>query len=153
VYSTPLAAGGVVAVDPKASGEDSAATFYAAGSTVTADPTDYDVDPDAPETSLSHVLTTSGAYWAVQKVKSALEQLSTDRANLGAVMGRLDRTNEQLGVLRENLDQAVSRIRDTNMAAEATKFAKHQILSNSATEMLKQANIVPQHALRLIHSL
>mgnify|MGYP002018795313 FL=1 len=79
-----------------------------------------------------------------------MEQLSTDRASSGSVMGRLHRINDQLGLLRENLDQTVSRIRDTNVAAESTRFAHHQILMNSSTEMLKQANIVPQHALRLI---
>ena len=79
-----------------------------------------------------------------------MEQLSTDRASSGSVMGRLHRINDQLGLLRENLDHAVSRIRDTNVAAESTQFARHQILMNSSTEMLKQANILPQHALRLI---
>jgi flagellin-like hook-associated protein FlgL len=153
VYSTNISIGGVVAVNPITSGEDTAATFYAAGSTITSDPTDYDVDPDAAETSLSHVLTASGAYWAIQKAKTALEQLSTDRASLGSVMGRLGRTSEQLGVLRENLDQAISRIRDTNVAQEATQFAKHKILTESSINMLKQANILPQHALRLILSL
>ncbi len=126
----------------------------ATGGTVTSppysDPTDPLVDPDAEETSPSHVLTNTGAYWAINKVKTALEQLSTDRASTGSVMGRLHRINDQLALLRENLDQAVSRIRDTNVAAESTKFARHQILVNSSTDMLKQANIVPQHALRLI---
>jgi flagellin len=56
-------------------------------------------------------------------------------------------------VLRENLDQAISRIRDTNVAQEATRFAKHKILTESSTNMLKQANILPQNALRLILSL
>jgi len=153
LLSTTLLTGGVVAVNPIASGEDSAATFYAAGSEITTDPTNYDVDPNAVETSKSHVLTASGAYWAIQKVKTALNQLSTDRASLGSVMGRLGRTSEQLGVLRENLDQAVSRIRDTNVAQEATRFAKHKILTESATNMLKQANILPQNALRLILAL
>jgi len=153
VLSKTLLAGGVVAVNPISSGEDSAATFYAAGSEITTDPTDYDVDPNAVETSKSHVLTASGAYWAIQKVKTALGQISTDRASMGSVMGRLGRTSEQLGVLRENLDQAISRIRDTNVAQEATRFAKHKILTESSINMLKQANILPQHALRLILSL
>ncbi len=153
IDATDVKAGDAVGVNPIDSGEDAAATHHAAGSTVTADPTNPLVDPDAVETSLSHVLTASGGYWAIQKVKAALDQLSTDRATLGSVMGRVQRTNEQLGVLRENLDHAISRIRDTNVAAEATQFAKHQILSNSATDMLKHANIVPQHALRLILNL
>jgi len=150
VSNTSISIGDVVAVNPITSGEDASATLYASGSTVSVDPTDPLVDPDAEETSSSHVLTNSGAYWAVKKVKTALEQLSTDRASSGSVMGRLHRINDQLALLRENLDQAVSRIRDTNVAAESTEFARHQILVNSSTEMLKQANIVPQHALRLI---
>ena len=151
INATSVAAGSVIAVNPITSGEDTAATFAAAGSTVTTDPTG--VDSGAIETSQSHVLTRSGAKWAIKKVKDALEQLSTDRANLGSVMARIGRTNDQLAVLRENLDQAISRIRDTNVAAESTRFARHQILTNSSTDMLKQANIVPQHALRLILSL
>ena len=139
-----------MAVNPITSGEDAAATLYSAGSTITTDPTDYDVDPDAEEISPSHVLTSSGGKWAIQKVKTAMEQLSTDRASSGSVMGRLHRINDQLGLLRENLDQTVSRIRDTNVAAESTRFARYHILMNSSSEMLKQANIVPQHALRLI---
>ena len=106
-------------------------------------------NPD-DENSPSHVLTSIGAKWAITKIRTALEQLSTDRASSGSVMGRLHRINDQLGLLRENLDQTVSRIRDTNVAAESTRFARHQILMNSSTEMLKQANILPQHALRLI---
>ena len=150
VYSTNISIGGVVAVNPITSGEDASATLYTAGSTITSDPTDYDVDPDAEEISPSHVLTSSGAHWAITKVKIAMEQLSTDRASSGSVMGRLHRINDQLGLLRENLDQTVSRIRDTDVAAESTRFARHHILMNSSTEMLKQANILPQHALRLI---
>ena len=154
VSNTSISIGGVVAVNPITSGEDAAATLIATGGTVTSppysDPTDPLVDPDAEETSPSHVLTNTGAYWAIQKVKTALEQLSTDRASTGSVMGRLHRINDQLALLRENLDQAVSRIRDTNVAAESTNFARHQILVNSSTDMLKQANIVPEHALRLI---
>ena len=153
LLSTNISAGGVVAVNPKTSGgsgEDNSATLYAAGSTVTSDPTDSDVDPDAEETSESHVMTSSGAYWAIKKIKNAMQQLSTDRASSGSVMGRLHRINDQLGLLRDNLNHAISRIRDTNVAAETTRFARHQILVNTSTDMLKQANIVPQHALRLI---
>ena len=151
VLNSTMNIGDVVAVNPITSLEDTGATFYAAGSVITgSDPTDPDVDPDAEELSPSHVLTSSGAYWAIKKVKTAMEQLSTDRASSGSVMGRLHRINDQLGLLRENLDQAVSRIRDTNVAAESTRFARHHILMNTSTDMLKQANIVPQHALRLI---
>ncbi len=150
ISTTALSAGGMVSVNPITSGEDTAATNYAAGAYVTSDPTDVDVDPDAEETSQSHVLTNSGAKTAIKRVQRALEQLTSDRASLGTVMGRVHRTHDQLGVLRENLSQAVSRITDTNMAKESTKFARHQILVNSSTDMLKHANIVPQHALRLI---
>ncbi len=151
VLNSTMNIGDVVAVNPITSLEDTGATLYAAGSVITAsDPTDPDVDPNAEELSPSHVLTSGGAYWAITKVKTALEQLSTDRASSGSVMGRLHRINDQLGLLRENLDQAVSRIRDTNVAAESTRYARHHILMNTSTDMLKQANIVPQHALRLI---
>ena len=87
---------------------------------------------------------------ALSLVKLAITQVATDRARLGAVQSRLNFTNEQLSVTKENLSAAISRIADVDVAIEATNYARYQILVQSGTEMLKQANQLPQSALQLL---
>src|SRR5262249_1484000 len=69
------------------------------------------------------VSTTAGAATALTNVKAAITQLATDRATSGANVVRLNFTSEQLGVLKENLSAANSRIKDVDVAAESTQFA------------------------------
>ena len=87
---------------------------------------------------------------ALTLVKLAITQVATDRAKLGAVQSRLNFTNEQLRVTKENLSAAISRIAEVDVAEEATNYARYQILVASGTEMLKQANQLPQSALQLL---
>ena len=94
--------------------------------------------------------TTSSASAALNEVKLAITRVAVDRASLGAVQARLNFTREQLSVTKENLSSAVSRIRDLDMAEEATQYAKYQILVQSGTSMLSQANTLPQAALQLL---
>lgn len=96
------------------------------------------------------VSTTAGASAALTDVKAAITQLATDRATVGANIVRLNYTNEQLGVLRENLGAANSRIKDVDVAEESTQFARYNILVQAGTAMLAQANATPQSALRLL---
>ncbi len=98
----------------------------------------------------SSVATASGAATALTNVKAAITQLASDRASVGASMQRLNYTNEQLGVLKENLASANSRIKDVDVAEESTQYAKYNILVQSGTAMLAQANSTPQTALRLL---
>jgi len=98
----------------------------------------------------SSVTTTTAAASALTSVKSAITQLATDRATVGASISRLNFTNEQLGVLKDNLGAANSRIKDTDVAEESTHFAKYNILVQAGTAMLAQANAIPQSALRLL---
>ena len=93
---------------------------------------------------------TSSAAAALTAVKTAITRVAVDRASLGAVQARLNFTREQLSVTKENLSSAVSRIRDLDMAEEATQYAKYQILVQSGTSMLSQANTLPQAALQLL---
>ena len=72
------------------------------------------------------------------------------RAQLGAVQSRLNFTNEQLVVTKENLSSAISRITDVDVAEEATQYARYQILVQSGTQMLRQANQLPASALQLL---
>ncbi len=81
---------------------------------------------------------------------TAIENVSTHRAKVGANIQRLQLTNEQVGILNENLSASVSRITDVDVASESTQFARYNILVQSGTAMLAQANLLPQNALRLL---
>ena len=98
----------------------------------------------------SNVSTAGGAATALTNVKAAINTLASDRATAGASLSRLQYTNEQLSVLRDNLSAANSRIKDVDVAEESTAYAKYNILVQSGTAMLAQANSVPQAALRLL---
>ena len=97
-----------------------------------------------------HIQTALKADDALTKVKVAISQVAQDRAALGAVQSRLNFTNEQLSVTKENLSSAISRIADVDVAEEATQYARYQILVQSGTQMLTQANNLPNAALQLL---
>jgi flagellin len=94
--------------------------------------------------------TIGNAQSALTDVKAAIDQLATDRANIGANISRLTSTGDQLGVLADNLTAAVSRIQDVDVAEESTAFAKYNILVQAGTAMLAQANATPQSVLKLL---
>jgi flagellin len=96
------------------------------------------------------VSTASAANTALGLVKTAIKQLSSDRAQVGANLTRMNMTNEQLAVQKTNLSAANSRIKDVDVAEESTSYAKYNILVQSGTAMLAQANTGPQAALRLL---
>ena len=97
------------------------------------------------------MLTTSSlAGVALEAVKSAISQIAIDRAQLGAVQSRLNFTNDQLNITKENLQSAISRVSDVDVATEATNYARYQILVQSGTQMLTQANNLPNAALQLL---
>lgn len=101
-------------------------------------------------TNNTNIASTTAAATALTRVLDAIGQIAIDRAKLGALQARLNFTNEQLLVTKENLSSAVSRISDVDVAEEATVFARNQILVQSGTVMLQQANALPQSALRLL---
>jgi len=98
----------------------------------------------------SDVSTTAGAATALTAVTAAITQLATDRATVGASEDRLNYTGQELGVLQTNLSAANSQITDVDVAQESTNFAKYQILVQSGTSMLAQANQNPQSVLKLL---
>ena len=98
----------------------------------------------------STITTTALATTALTNVKAAINQLATDRATVGANQAALNMYQEQLGVSKDNLSAANSRIKDVNVADESTTFAKYNILVQAGTAMLAQANASPQSALRLL---
>jgi flagellin len=96
------------------------------------------------------VTTTTNAATALTSVKAAITQLATDRATIGAYQSRMNFTSEQLVVSKENLSAATSRIQDVDVAEESTQYARYNILVQSGTAMLAQANQIPQSVLRLL---
>jgi flagellin len=83
-------------------------------------------------------------------IDNALNQVSEQRAALGAYQNRLEHTINNLTTASTNLASAESRIRDVDMAAEMTEFTKNQILMQAANAMLSQANQLPQQVLQLL---
>jgi flagellin len=83
-------------------------------------------------------------------VDSALKQVSTQRADLGAYQNRFEMAAKGVGVAAENLQAAESQIRDVDMASEMVDYVKNQILVQSGTAMLAQANTQPQSVLQLL---
>lgn len=96
------------------------------------------------------ITSASGASSALTTVKAAINQLASDRSTVGATIARLTYTSEQLGVLKDNLAAANSRIKDVDVAEESTQFARYNILVQSGTAMLAQANAMPNATLRLL---
>lgn len=94
--------------------------------------------------------TQEGAQAAVDVIKNAINIVSDVRGTLGATQNRLDHTINNLSVMTENIQDAESTIRDTDVADEMMAYTKNNILVQSAQAMLAQANQVPQGVLQLL---
>ena len=90
------------------------------------------------------------ALSALSSIKGAIEQVSGVRGTLGAAQNRLEHTINNLSVNEENIQNAESAIRDTDVAEEMMKYTKNNILIQSAQAMLAQSNQVPQGVLQLL---
>jgi flagellin len=91
-----------------------------------------------------------GGATDIGEIDAAIDAVSSQRAQFGAVQNRLEHTLSNLAVYNENLMASESRIRDVDMAAEMVNFTKLQILQQSGTAMLAQANQTPQSVLQLL---
>ena len=87
---------------------------------------------------------------AVDKIKAAINSVSSTRGDLGAIQNRLEHTINNLSVTAENMTAAESRIRDVDMANEMMAYTKNNILVQSSQAMLAQANQIPQGVLQLL---
>lgn len=96
------------------------------------------------------ISTQDGASAAVDAIKKAINTVSSVRGDLGATQNRLDHTINNLSVMTENIQDAESTIRDTDVAEEMMAYTKNNILVQSAQAMLAQANQVPQGVLQLL---
>src|SRR6476661_7591156 len=86
----------------------------------------------------------------VAQIDTAITSVSNARSDLGAVQNRLESAVSNLGVTEENLSASESRIRDVDVVQEMVNFTRLQILSQSGTAMLAQANQAPQSVLSLL---
>ena len=131
---------------------------------------DYNGDGDATDTALSNsgsalvasgsgatgtagaisILTAADATDSLAKISTAIEQVAANRASYGALQNRLEYTVSNLMNVAEFTTSARSRIEDADFAAESAKLAKAQVLQQTGTAMLAQANAAPQLALQLI---
>ena len=94
--------------------------------------------------------TQQGANDAITIAHKAIDKVSAQRSQLGAIQNRLEHTINNLGTTSENLTSAESRIRDADMSKEMMKFTKNNILMQAAQSMLAQANSFPQSILSLL---
>lgn len=90
------------------------------------------------------------ASTAIGTIKDALERVSSQRADLGAVQNRLEHTINNLDNVVENTTAAESQIRDTDMATEMVAYSNNNILAQAGTAMLAQANQANQAVLSLL---
>jgi len=91
-----------------------------------------------------------GAQNALGIISSAIANIDSQRAQLGAVQNRFENTISNLQNIGENASAARSRIRDTDYAAETSELTKNQILQQAGTAILAQANQLPQAVLSLL---
>jgi flagellin len=124
-------------------------TIDSEGATFTMNGIDLGVAAYTDATGAS-IGTVTDAAAALTTVNAAIDQLSKDRATIGAYQTRLNYTDDQLAVTKENLTAASSRIQDVDVAEETTEFAKQNILVQAGTAMVAQANAIPNSALRLL---
>ena len=92
----------------------------------------------------------AGANRAIEIIDRALDQVSVDRAGLGAIQNRMENTISNLSLISENLSAARSRIMDSDFAEETAALTRNQILQQAGTSVLAAANQAPQQALTLL---
>ena len=96
------------------------------------------------------MLTKKGAMKAMNIVESAITALDATRADLGSVQNQLTATVNNISVTQVNVKAAESQLRDVDFAAESANFSKHNILAQSGSYAMSQANAVQQNVLRLL---
>jgi flagellin len=110
----------------------------------------FDISVEALGLTDTDITTAEGAESSLAAIKTAINSISDVRGYYGAIQNRLEHTINNLSVMQENIQDAESTIRDTDVAAEMMKYTKNSILVQSAQAMLAQANQLPQGVLQLL---
>jgi flagellin len=93
---------------------------------------------------------TDSSLSALDKIDDAIGKVLSGRASLGAIQNRLQSTSRNLGVTKENLSVARSRIADTDIASETSELVRANILQSAGIAVLAQANNAPTQSLKLL---
>ncbi|MEW6712099.1 MAG: flagellin, partial [Candidatus Riflebacteria bacterium] len=109
-----------------------------------------DMSAAALEVDKLDLTTVAGSQRAIGKLNRAIDMVSAERSKLGAFQNRLEYAINNLRSTHSNLSSAESRIRDADIANEMIEFTRNQIVSQSGTAMLAQANLIPQGVLQLL---
>jgi flagellin len=109
-----------------------------------------DVPTLSANLSTRDITTQAHAVLAISEVDAALNSVNSVRANLGAYINRLEHAINNLNVSNTNQQAAESSIRDVDFASETSQYTKNQILMQSGTAMLSQANMIPSSVLTLL---
>ncbi|WP_268244234.1 flagellin, partial [Shewanella litoralis] len=96
------------------------------------------------------ISTDDGAQNAIAVIDAAIAGIDSQRADLGAIQNRMNFTISNLSNIQSNVTDARSRIQDVDFASETAELTKQQILSQTSSAMLAQANQIPQTALSLL---
>ena len=96
------------------------------------------------------ITTQKGAWEALQRIDSALDKVSSARAELGAIQTRFEKSIENIDIMGENISAARGRITDADFAKETANLSRTQILQQAGTAMVAQANQLPQQVLQLL---
>ncbi len=96
------------------------------------------------------VTTVHGASRAIDQADRAIAYVNETRSSLGAYTNRLEYVTKSMDQTNENMESAISRLKDVDMALEMTDYTKYNVLSQAATSALSQANELPQMALQLL---
>ena len=108
------------------------------------------IDSTQLEIHMLSVTASSEALTALDKITDAIASITESRGKVGAVQNRLTRSIANLSVSVENLTAAESSIRDADIAEEVAELTRNQILVQTATAMVGQANLIPQAVLQLL---
>ncbi len=111
---------------------------------------DLDVSARGLATDELSLATQDDANYAIDKIDNAINKVSMVRATFGSIQNRLEHKIENITVTTENMTEAESTIRDTDMASEMMNYTKYNILQQAAQSMLAQANQQPQSILQLL---
>ncbi len=136
-------------------GSDGSALWIDANSTRGVDSISISIDTLTSESlaieSTTHNLNSqTGAVAAISALDTAIDSVNSMRSDMGAYVNRLEHAINNLTISNTNQQSAESLIRDVDFATESAQFTRNQILSQSATGMLAQANMVPQGVLQLL---
>ena len=111
---------------------------------------DLDISARGLGTDQLSLATQEDANAAIDKIDNAINKTSMVRATFGSIQNRMEHKIENLTTTNENLTDAESTIRDTDMASEMLNYTKYNILQQAAQSMLAQANQQPQSVLQLL---